>query len=76
MQIKLEGWHEGFSVVEACKLIVANSSLNLMEAKRMCEALLDGNSQVIVVDSEDQGHELANSLRELQVVVQVHDGPN
>ncbi len=76
MQIKLEGWQDGFNVVEACKLIVANSSLNLMEAKRACEALLDGQSQVIVVESEDHGRELADSLSKLHVEVQMDYGPN
>lgn len=71
MRIKLTGWDVGLSVVETCKFLVANTSLSLLQAKRTCEALLEGKDQVVEIKSDQLGFELVRSLEDLHVSARV-----
>ncbi len=70
MKIRLCEWEEGFSVIDACKFLIATTSLNLAQAKHMCEALLDGSQPEVEIHTIEEGQDIVESLRSLHVIAE------
>lgn len=71
MKVRMTGWCEGFSVVETCNFLVATGKLNLLQAKRACESVLEGKEVVLEVDSEEQRSQVVDSLKSLHVTTAI-----
>jgi len=67
MRVHLKSWEDGFSVIDTCKMLVASTTLNLFQAKRLCEALLDGEQPFFEIETNELENDLIESLRHLHI---------
>jgi len=48
-------------------MLVASTKLNLFQAKRLCEALLDGEQPSFEIETNELGNHLIELLRDLHI---------
>ena len=63
-KIQRVGWVEGAIAVNAIKCIKTAANLNLAQAKSIIDAVLEGSSTIVVLDSIDKVESAIQYLRE------------
>jgi len=65
--VEIRGWKVGFNKVACTDAIRAATGIDLLEGKRITDAVLEGDTQFIVMPS-DQAQSLAAKLIELGAI--------
>jgi ribosomal protein L7/L12 len=69
--VMITGWKTGFNKVECTKTLRALPGFGLNDAKKITDAVLDGQTQVIRLSTLAEAQSLATKLEKLGAVVRI-----
>jgi hypothetical protein len=61
--VDITGWERGFNKVACSTTLCSVATLNLAEAKRVTDAVLEGNAQRVAVPSSEEARRLVDLLQ-------------
>jgi ribosomal protein L7/L12 len=70
-RVAITGWETGFNKVECTKTLQSSCGLGLTDAKRITDAVLEGQTRMIEMSSEARATALVYRLKELRAIAHV-----
>lgn len=75
VRILLNSWRSGMNKIEVDKLLARDAGLGLVRAKRIVDALLDGESQSIALESSEHADVIMERLRRYGIDCEIAGWP-
>jgi ribosomal protein L7/L12 len=70
-RVVITGWKTGFSKVECTKTLQSACGFSLTDAKRVTDAILEGQTRIIDLQSEPEARTLVDRLEKLGAMAHV-----
>lgn len=69
--VRIDGWHYGLQKVSMTKCIRHHSRMSLANAKECTDAVLDGQTMIVVLPNLSEAISLAEELNKLGAIAEV-----